>query len=215
MVVDGRQVVGAQRARQALAAAAGARVDDRRRAAQLVQPADERPQPRLLAVDDLDVVAEVGPDDARADDLRLAAEGDRDLPFRRRRRGRSHAEDRRLPESVERAPDEEVIGPEVVSPHADAVHLVDHDEPDVDPRDRVEEVPRAEPFRCDVEHPVAAFGHPAEARGGLVRVERGVDQRRLRRDLGRELVDLVLHQRDQRARARASASAAASPRAGR
>ena len=161
VVVDGRQIVGSQRARQALAAATRARVDDRRRAAQLVQPANERPQPRLLAVDDLDVVAQVRPDDARADDLRLAAESDRDLPLRRRRRGRSHAEDRGPTESVERAPDEEVVGPEVVSPHADAVHLVDHDETDVDPRDRVEEVARAEPLGCDVEHPVAAFGDPA------------------------------------------------------
>ena len=64
VVVNGCQVVGAQRARQALAAAPGARVDDRGLAAQLVQPADERPQPRLLAVDDLDVVAEIRPDDA-------------------------------------------------------------------------------------------------------------------------------------------------------
>ncbi len=199
VVVDGRQVVGTQRAREALAAATGACVDDRRRAAQLVQPADERSQPRLLAVDDLDVVAEVRPDDARADDLRLAAQGVGDLPLRRRGRGRRHAEDRRPAERVERAADEEVVGAEVVPPHADAVHLVDHDETDVDLRDRVEEAPGAEPLGGDVEHPVTAFGHSAQPRRRLVGVERGVDQRRLGRDLGRQLVDLVLHQRDQRA----------------
>ena len=100
---------------------------------------------------------------------------------------------------VERAADEEVVGAEVVPPHADAVHLVDHDETDVDLRDRVEEAPRAEPLGRDVEHPVTAFGHAAQPRRGLVGIERGVDQRRLGRDLGRQLVDLVLHQRDQRA----------------
>ncbi len=199
VVVDGRQVVGTQRAREALAAATGACVDDRRRAAQLVEPADERSQPRLLAVDDLDVVAEVRPDDARADDLRLAAQGVCDLPLRRRRRGRRHPQDRRPAERVERATDEEVVGAEVVPPHADAVHLVDHDETDVDLRDRVEEAPGAEPLGGDVEHPVTAFGHSAQPRRSLVGVERGVDQRRLCRDLGWQLVDLVLHQRDQRA----------------
>ena len=143
VVVDGGEIVDAQRARQALAAAARAGVDDRRGAAQVVQPPDERAQAVLLAVDDLDVVAQVRADDARADDLGLPAERGRDLPLRRRRRRRRHAEDRRPAERVERAPDEEVVGPEVVPPHADAVHLVDHDEADVDPRDRVEEAAAA------------------------------------------------------------------------
>ena len=198
MVVDGGEIVDAERARQALAAPARAGVDDRRGAAELVQPPDERAQAVLLAVDDLDVVAQVRPDDARADDLGLPAERGRDLPLRRRRRRRRHAQDRRRAERVQGAADEEVVGPEVVPPHADAVHLVDDDEADVDPRDRVEEVPLAEPLGCDVEEPVAALGRRAQPRRGLVRVERGVDQRRLRRHLGRQLVDLVLHQRDQR-----------------
>ena len=182
----------------ALAAPPRAGVDDRRGAAKLVQPPDERAQPVLLAVDDLDVVAQVRADDARADDLGLPAERGRDLPLRRRRRRRRHAEDRGRAERVESAADEEVVGPEVVAPHADAVHLVDHDEADVDPRDRVEEVPLPEPLGRDVEEPVAALGRCAQPRGRLVRVERRVDQRRLRRDLRRQLVDLVLHQRDQR-----------------
>ena len=131
-----------------------------------MQPAHERPQPGFLSVDDLDVVAEVRPDDARADDLRLTAERGRDLPLGRGRRRGRHAEDRRgtcvsMTQRVERAADEEVVGPEVVSPHADAVHLVDHDEPDVDPRNRVQEGTRAEPLGCDVEHPVAAIRDPA------------------------------------------------------
>jgi hypothetical protein len=44
-----------------------------------VQAADERPQSCLLAVDDLDVVAQVRADDARPHDLRLAPECDGDL----------------------------------------------------------------------------------------------------------------------------------------
>jgi hypothetical protein len=79
------------------------------------------------------------------------------------------------------------------------VHLVDDDEPDVDTGDRVEEVPLPQPLRRDVQEPVAPVGRGAQPRVRLVRIERRVDQRRLRGDLGRELVDLVLHQRDQRA----------------
>ena len=197
MIVDGCEIVDAERAGKRLARPAGTGVDDRGRSAQLVQPPDERPQARFLAVDELDVVAQVGPDDARAHDLRLAAEGSGDLALRRRRGGRGHAEDRRTAERVQGSPDEEVVGPEVVPPHAHAVHLVDHDEPDVDPGDRLEEAARAQTLRRDVEQAVAALGDTAEARRRLVRVERGVDQRRLRRDLGRELVELILHQRDQ------------------
>ena len=147
VVVDGGEIVDAERARQALAAAARAGVDDRRRAAEVVQPPHERAQAVLLAVDDLDVVAQVRADDARAHDLGLPAESGGDLPLRRRRRRGGHAEDRGPAERVESAADEEVVGPEVVPPHADAVHLVDHDETDVDPRDRVEEAAAAEAAR--------------------------------------------------------------------
>ncbi len=198
VIVDGGEIVDAERARERLAAPTRAGVDDRGRAAKLVQPADERAQAVFLAVDDLDVVAQVRPDDARADDLGLPAERGGDLPLRGRRRRGGHAEDRGPAERVEGAADEEVVRPEVVAPHADAVHLVDHDEADVDPRDRVEEVPLPKPLRGDVEEPVSALGRRAQPGGRLVRVERRVDQRRLRRDLRRQLVDLVLHQRDQR-----------------
>ncbi len=194
----GREVVHPQRPRQALAAPPRAGVDDRRGAAQLSQPPDERPQPILLAVDDLDVVAEVRPDDARAHDLRLAPERDRDLTLGGRRRRRGHPEDRGPAELVERAPDEEVVRAEVVPPHADAVHLVDHDQADVDARDRVEEVALPQAFGRHVEQAVAPLRRGTQPRGRFVRIERGVDQRRLGRDLGRQLVDLVLHQRDQR-----------------
>ena len=83
-----------------------------------------------------------------------------------------HPEDGGSAECVESAADEEVVRPEVVAPHADAVHLVDDDEADVDPRDGVEKVPLSEPLGCDVEEPVAALCRSAQPRGGLVRVER-------------------------------------------
>ncbi len=156
-VVVGRgEVMRAQRPSEALAAAARPRVDDRRGAVEGLQPGDERAEPPFVAVDQLDVVAQVRADDARAHDLRLAAERGRDLTLRRRCRRRRHPEDGGPAELVERAADEEVVGPEVVAPHAHAVHLVDHDEPDVDAGDRVEEVPLAQPLRRDVEQPVAA-----------------------------------------------------------
>ena len=216
VVVDGGQIVGSQRAREALAAAARARVDDRRRTAQLVQPANERPQARLLAVDDLDVVAQVGPDDARADDLRLAAESDGDLPLRRRRRGRSHAEDRGRTESVERAPDEEVVGPEVVPPHADAVHLVDHDETDVDVGDRVEEVAASEAAR--VRRRASGSGLPTTPRSRAA-ASSGSSEELISVDWAAtsggslstwSFISAISGRRDER-----RASAAASPRAGR
>ncbi len=198
MIVDRGEIVDAERACQRLAAPSRACVHDRGGAAKVVQPADERAQPVFLAVDELDVVAQVRPDDARADDLGLPAECGGDLALGGRGCRGCHAEDRGPAERVESAADEEVVRPEVVAPHADAVHFVDHDEADVDAGDRVEEVPLPEPLRGDVEEPVAALGRCTQPGGRLVRVERRVDQRRLGRDLGRKLVDLVLHQRDQR-----------------
>ena len=77
---------------------------------------------------------EVAPE--RAPDLRLGLAG---------RRGRE-AEHGRLPELRERRTDEEVVGPEVVPPHADAVHLVDDHEPDLRRRERRHEVPPPQPL---------------------------------------------------------------------
>ena len=199
-VVVGRgEVVRPQRPREFLAREARARVDDRRGTAQVVEAPHERPQPIVLVVDELDVVAQVRPDDGGAHDLGVAAERLGDLALRLGRGGRGHPEDRGPPQALERPPDEEVVGPEVVAPHADAVHLVDHDEADVDLRQGVDEDPLAQTLRGGVEEPVAPVRDPAQPSRRLVRLERGVDQRRLRGDLGRQLVHLVLHQRDQRA----------------
>ncbi len=197
MVVLGPDAVTDERARDLLARAAGPRVDDRR-AVEPPQPAEQRPQALLAVLRALDVVAEVRAVHARAHDLERPAQRLGDRFGIRRRRGRGHPEHGGLAEHVERATDEEVVGPEVVPPHAHAVHLVDHDEPDADPAERLDEPLLPQPLRSGVEKPGLARGDRREARRRLVRRERGVDEGRRRRNLRRELVHLVLHQRDQR-----------------
>ena len=120
------------------------------------QPLDEDPEAILVASDLLDVVAEVRPHDARPHDLEVATERGGDLRRRGRGRGGGHAEHGRIAERLERAPDEQVVGPEVVPPHADAVHLVDHDEADADRAQRLDECGVAEPLGRGVEQPRAA-----------------------------------------------------------
>ena len=136
--------------------------------------------------------------DARADDLERPPErlGDRRCVRRRRRGG--HAQHRRPVELVERAPDEEVVGPEVVPPHRDAVHLVDHHEPHADRPERPDERLLPQALGRGVEKARVAGGNRREARRRLFGVERRVDERRRGADLRGQLVDLVLHQRDQR-----------------
>ena len=85
------------------------------------------------------------------DDLERAAERFSDVARRLRRRGRGHPEQRRFAECLETPPDEEVVGAEVVSPHAHAVHLVDDDEPDADVGEELHEagLPQALGRRVD------------------------------------------------------------------
>jgi hypothetical protein len=87
----------------------------------------------------MDVVAEVRAHDARVHDLERAAERVADLAGHGGRRGRGHSEERGRLELLERTTDEEVVGPEVVTPHAHAVHLVHHHEPDPDLRQHRDE----------------------------------------------------------------------------
>ena len=199
MVVLGADAVTDEHSCDLLAGAPGARVDDRGASSSAAQPAEQRAQALLAVLCALDVVAEVGSVDARAHDLERPAErlGDR-LGVRRSRR-RRHAQDRRLVEHVERAPDEEVVRAKVVSPHAHAVHLVDHDEA----RRRSGAASRRTPAgaaarvrrRGAGSRPRRPTRGAAPASSG---VERGVDEGRGGGDLRRELVHLILHQRDQR-----------------
>ena len=139
VVVLQRESVAAQRAGDSLTGVAGARVDDGAALADRSKPLDEDPKPVLVASDPLDVVAKVGANDARSHDGHLAAESGGNAGGGRGCRGRRHAEHRRLSERLEGAPDEEVVGSEVVAPHAHAMHLVDHDEADADRAQRLDE----------------------------------------------------------------------------
>ena len=190
--------VAAERAGDLLAAAARARVDDRGAAVGRAEAPEQRPQPLLGVLGALDVVAEVRAVDARPHDLEPPAEGFRDGVRVRGGRGRGHPEHRRRAELVERPADEEVVGAEVVPPHAHAVHLVDHDEADADLAQRPDEGRLAEPLGGGVEDSRLAGGDPAQPGRGVVAGQRRVDERRGRGDRRRQLVDLVLHERDQR-----------------
>ena len=79
VVVLHPQAVTAEGAGDALARVARARVDDRAAVRDRRQPLDENAQPILVAADLLDVVAEVRPHHARADDREVAAERGGDL----------------------------------------------------------------------------------------------------------------------------------------
>ncbi len=196
--MGGADAVTDERARDLLAGATRARVDDRRRVAQRPQSAEEGAEAVFAVLCPLDVVAEVGPVDARAHDLERPAERLRDRLGVRGGRRRGHPEDRGISERVERAADEQVVRAEVVPPHAHAVHLVDHDEAHADPAQRLDERLLAEPLGRRVEESRLACRDRREAGAGLLGVEGRVDEGRSGRGTRRKLVHLILHQCDER-----------------
>ena len=115
------------------------------------------------------------------------------------RGGAAEDRHRRSGEAVDDAPDAAVVGPEVVAPVGDAVHLIDHDQPRPgtdDRHDLVAELRVGEPLGRDQQQVdlVGAqlsfeFGHG----GGRCAVDRLAAQPE---PAGR--VDLVAHQRQQR-----------------
>ena len=123
------------------------------------------------AEDRLDGVAEVRPDDTGAHDVEVAAERTADLRLGVGRGGGGEPEHGRLPELRERGADEEVVRPEVVAPHAHAVHLVDDDEPDPGRRQRLHEVAPPQALGRREQHGDAARGERTEPSLDLVRRE--------------------------------------------
>ena len=104
-------------------------------------------------------------------DLGLASEREPDLS-RGLGRGRgSHSEERRAAELFEASTDEEVIRPEVVPPHADAVHLVDDDEPDPDVAQHLDEARLPKALGRGVDEAGLSGGDPFEPRGALLRAQ--------------------------------------------
>ncbi len=139
MIVLDPEAVSTQRPCDPLARHARPRVDDRAAVLHAAETVHDGAQAILVVGYLLDVVVEVRADDARSHHLELAAERDCDLLGGGRGRGGRHAEHGRLADLGERAPDEEVVGSEVVPPHAHAVHLVDHDETDLDSPQHLDE----------------------------------------------------------------------------
>ena len=168
VVVLGAESVAAENARELLGRAARACVDDRRAAAQGAKPIDEDRDPVLRVGDLVHVVAQVRAHHARVDDLERAPERLSDVARRLRRRRGGHPEQRRFAECLETAPDEEVVGPEVVPPHAHAVHLVDDDEPDADVGEEIDEARLPQPLGCRVDEARLPGGDACEARRRLL-----------------------------------------------
>ncbi len=153
VVMLGPEAVAAQYPCQLLGRASRSRVDDRGAAAERAKALDEDLDPVFRVGDLLHVVAETRAHDAGVHDLELAPERLPDVARGLRSCRRRHPEDRRVAERLEAAPDEEVVGAEVVPPHAHAVHLVHDDEPDPDSRQELDEARLAEPFRRCVDEP--------------------------------------------------------------
>ena len=145
-----------------------------------------------------DLVEEVGPGEPGDEDPRpiqvellddVAAHG---VGGRGRQRDRG-----RLAQHPAEVSEAGVVGPEVVPPLADAVGLVDRQQLQPHRPDRLQEAAAAKAFGHDVDQLVLACRHPVQARAQLGHRERAVDQRH-RQPQGLELIDLVLHQGDQR-----------------
>ena len=90
-----------------------------------------------------------------------------------------------------------VIGAEVVPPLADAVGLVDRQQPQFHGPHRFQEAAAAEPFGHDVDQAELARRHAVQPLVLLGHRQRAVDERG-GDAAGLQLIDLVLHQRDQR-----------------
>ena len=161
----------AENARELLGRAARSRVHDRRAAAERAKSLDEDLEPILGVGDLLHVVAQVRAHHARVDDLERATERLPDVACRLRRGRRGHAEERGIAECLETTTDEEVVGPEVVAPHAHAVHLVDDHEPDADRREELDEARLPQPLRGRVDEARVPGGDAGEPLGRLLRAQ--------------------------------------------
>jgi hypothetical protein len=123
-----------------------------------------------------------------------------------RRGGRGEAEARRPAERAPHKAEQQVVGAEVVAPVAHAVDLVDAEARDTGAGDRVTEPGHAEPLRRHVEQLRAPRPRVGEPPFALVAVEHAVHAAG-RQPAPLQRLDLVLHQRDERAHAQREALA--------
>ena len=145
-----------------------------------------------------DAIGEVGAVEARDEHLRLAQLEVRDdvgahaLGRGGGERHHGHA-GQRGPEFGELA----IFGSEIMAPLGDAVRLVDRKRGDVPFFQVLVPTLEHEPFGRGVEQAILAAVQAAEPRACLGSVERGIEKRR-RHAARLELIDLILHERDQR-----------------
>ena len=165
-----------------------------------VSPRKSDEHRRLLAVAPrrLDLVEEVGPREAGDERLRLAEVQLLDDVAAHRVGGRGGQGDRRrIAQHAAELAQPRVVGAEIVPPLADAVGLVHGQELQAHGPDRLEKPRAAEPLGHDVDQPVARRRPCVEPGVLLGQRERAVDERD-RQAQCLELIDLVLHQGDQR-----------------
>ena len=172
-------------------------IDDPR-ARRLLEEFDQPLGLLALAPRDPDAVEEILPRETANERLgvRQAELCDDVAPDRVRRR-RRQGDRRRVAAQPAEASQPGVVGAEIVAPLADAMRLVDRQQAQPRAPDCLQEPAAAEPFRHHVDDPHLAAGDRIQAALLLARAERAVDVRD-RQAQAAELVDLVLHQRDQR-----------------
>ena len=142
---------------------------------------------------------QVRTEDAGVDDVRVAQpQRSRDVFDHSGRRGCGQREDGRVPQSFDRGLQREVRRPEIVSPLRHAVRFVDHDDVDRVPADRVDELRVVRETLRRRQHELRApLADRLERCGRLTAAERAVHLRGVDSRL-RQLVGLILHQRDER-----------------
>ena len=156
VIVGGGDAVLAQQGGDALAAFARPGVDD---AAAVLGFAEGEEVGELFVgvagVEDFE--AQVGAGAVAGDDVHVA-ELLEDVAPHARWGGRGDGEERRVAKCFAHALDDEIVGTEVVAPHADAVGFVDDEAVDVGFAHWVQEGRLAQPFRRGVDQVVVACG---------------------------------------------------------
>ncbi len=156
VVVVGDDAMGAQQRGQLLAAGAGAGVDDA--AARLGLAEGQQATQFVVGVAGVeDLQSEVGAGDVAGNDAHIAQVVD-DVPTHAGWSRRGQRQKGWIAQCPAGLSDVEVIGPEVVAPHADAVRFVNHQPVDACPSQRVQERRLAQPLRRGVDQPVDPVG---------------------------------------------------------
>ena len=146
-----------------------------------------------------DVQREIRPREAAHAEVRIAElEMREDVSADFRRGGGCEGKDLRAAQLFHRLAQAQIIGPEVMPPLRETVRLIHREQGNLHLPQRGNEHAAAEAFRCDVDEFVFAAPHPGDALLLFIKREGAVDQRRGDAPVVQG-IDLILHQRDQRA----------------